>query len=74
MNRGACHGAPDAWFYPDLGPGMIEGINAAKRVCARCPVRVECLDYALANNEKDGIWGGTSGRERRRLKAERRVA
>ena len=40
----------------------------AKRICTGCPVRDECLEYALANDERFGIWGGLSERERRRLK------
>ncbi|HJR18350.1 MAG TPA: WhiB family transcriptional regulator, partial [Actinomycetota bacterium] len=40
----------------------------AKRICAQCAVRDECLDYALANDERFGIWGGLSERERRRVK------
>ena len=40
----------------------------AKRVCRSCDVRAECLDYALGNDERFGIWGGLSERERRRIK------
>ena len=40
----------------------------AKRVCLSCDVRSECLEYALAHDERFGIWGGLSERERRRLK------
>ncbi|WP_068424644.1 WhiB family transcriptional regulator [Piscicoccus intestinalis] len=51
-------------FFPDKGGGTSQ----AKRVCAACTVRTECLEYALAHDERFGIWGGTSERERRRLK------
>ena len=44
----------------------------AKRICVECEVRVECLEYALQKDERFGIWGGLSERERRRLK--KRVA
>ena len=54
---------PEA-FFPEKGGSTRE----AKRVCQVCPVRAECLDYALANDERFGIWGGMSERERRRLK------
>ena len=54
---------PEA-FFPEKGGSTRE----AKRVCASCEVRQECLDYALANDERFGIWGGLSERERRRLK------
>lgn len=54
---------PEA-FFPEKGGSTRE----AKRICARCDVRAECLDYALGNDEKFGIWGGLSERERRRIK------
>ncbi|WP_280381432.1 WhiB family transcriptional regulator [Nocardia wallacei] len=54
---------PDA-FYPEKGGSTAD----AKKVCMRCPVRVECLRYALDHDERFGIWGGTSERERRRIK------
>ena len=51
-------------FFPEKGGSTRE----AKKVCMACEVRVECLDYALENDERFGIWGGLSERERRRLK------
>ena len=51
-------------FFPVKGGSTRE----AKRVCRGCEVRAECLEYALANDERFGIWGGLSERERRRLK------
>lgn len=54
---------PEA-FFPEKGGSTRE----AKKVCLSCPVRVECLEYALQNDERFGIWGGLSERERRRLK------
>ncbi len=54
---------PEA-FFPEKGGSTRE----AKKVCIRCDVRPECLDYALAKDERFGIWGGLSERERRRLK------
>ncbi|HTW20196.1 MAG TPA: WhiB family transcriptional regulator [Mycobacteriales bacterium] len=54
---------PEA-FFPEKGGSTRE----AKRVCSRCDVRGECLEYALAHDERFGIWGGLSERERRRLK------
>jgi WhiB family transcriptional regulator, redox-sensing transcriptional regulator len=54
---------PDV-FFPEKGGSSRE----AKRICAQCAVRDECLDYALANDERFGIWGGLSERERRRFK------
>lgn len=54
---------PEA-FFPEKGGSTRE----AKRVCLSCDVRSECLEYALAHDERFGIWGGLSERERRRLK------
>jgi WhiB family redox-sensing transcriptional regulator len=53
---------PEA-FYPEKGGSTRE----AKKVCLVCEVRDDCLQYALANNERFGIWGGLSERERRKL-------
>ncbi|WP_424935316.1 MULTISPECIES: WhiB family transcriptional regulator [Bacteria] len=54
---------PEA-FFPEKGGSTRD----AKRICASCDVRGECLEYALANDERFGIWGGLSERERRKLK------
>ena len=54
---------PEA-FFPEKGGSTRE----AKSVCAACDVREECLEYALFNDERFGIWGGLSERERRRLR------
>ena len=62
--RAACLDADTGQFYPDRG----ESTQAAKRICQRCKVKAECLDYALATGERFGVWGGLSERERRRLK------
>lgn len=61
---GLCAQVDPGLFFPDKGGSTRE----AKAVCAACPVRAECLEYALAHDERFGIWGGTSERERRRLK------
>ncbi|MGK2880086.1 MAG: WhiB family transcriptional regulator [Mycobacterium sp.] len=54
---------PEA-FFPEKGGSTRE----AKRICLGCDVKDACLEYALANDERFGIWGGLSERERRRLK------
>lgn len=54
---------PEA-FFPEKGGSTRD----AKKVCAACHVKQECLDYALGNDERFGIWGGLSERERRKLK------
>uniref|UniRef100_UPI003F4922F5 WhiB family transcriptional regulator n=1 Tax=Actinoplanes sp. CA-151224 TaxID=3239904 RepID=UPI003F4922F5 len=53
---------PDEFFPPKGG-----SIRTAKRICGRCPVQSACLQYALAHDERFGIWGGLSSRERRAL-------
>jgi WhiB family redox-sensing transcriptional regulator len=58
---------PEA-FFPEKGGSTRE----AKRVCSGCSVRAECLESALTNDERFGIWGGLSERERRRLRLMRR--
>ncbi|HET8884472.1 MAG TPA: WhiB family transcriptional regulator [Candidatus Saccharimonadales bacterium] len=50
-------------FYPDRGGSA----SLAKKVCSICSVRPQCLDFALANDEKFGVWGGLSERERRKM-------
>ena len=66
--RGACRGLDPDIFYPledaDAGP--------AKAVCTGCSVRDTCLEFALDTREGEGIWGGTTARERRRLLRQRR--
>lgn len=52
-------------FFPD---DDWQTARAAKRVCASCPVRADCLDYAVRNVVPHGVWGGLSERERRRLR------
>ncbi|MGY1605279.1 WhiB family transcriptional regulator [Geodermatophilus sp. SYSU D00815] len=59
---------PEA-FFPEKGGSTRE----AKRVCAGCPVRLQCLEFALGNDERFGIWGGLSERERRRIRMQRRM-
>ncbi|MDR2999118.1 WhiB family transcriptional regulator [Microbacterium sp. NPDC057659] len=54
---------PEA-FFPEKGGSTRD----AKRICSSCDVRGECLEYALNNDERFGIWGGLSERERRKLK------
>ena len=54
---------PEA-FFPEKGGSTRD----AKKVCGACNVRSQCLEYALANDERFGIWGGLSERERRRLR------
>ena len=60
----ACEGAPSDIFYPE---NEFE-TAAAKAICATCPVRGLCLESALRNKERYGVWGGLTPRERARLR------
>ena len=62
----ACRTADPDIFFPvsTHGPGR-EDIARAKAVCARCPVRRQCLQFALATHQVHGVWGGTTEEERR---------
>lgn len=60
---------PDLWF-----PKKGDSIRGAKKVCARCLVVAECLEYALANDERHGVWGGLSEFDRRKMRRESRAA
>lgn len=62
-----CLGVDPDLFFPERGASTKE----AKAVCKGCVVREDCLEYALANSEKFGIWGGLSERERRRIRRQR---
>jgi len=65
-----CLGVDPDLFFPERGASTKE----AKAVCRACVVREDCLEYALDNSEKFGIWGGLSERERRRLRRARALA
>jgi WhiB family redox-sensing transcriptional regulator len=69
MQDAACRGADPELFFPVRGETTYE----AKAVCAGCPVRFECLEYALRHSERFGIWGGLGERERRRLRQARGI-
>ncbi len=63
-SQARCLQAEPDTFFPEKGGSTRE----AKRICTSCDVRDLCLEYALANDERFGIWGGLSERERRKLK------
>jgi len=64
QDRALCAQTDPEAFFPEKGGSTRE----AKKVCRTCDVRAECLEYALEHDERFGIWGGLSERERRRLK------
>ena len=67
-NRGACNGLDPAVFFPD----SEENADEAKSICSECVVRSSCLEHALAVRERDGVCGGMTEKERRRIIRQRR--
>lgn len=70
MADGNCRYEPPGTFFPSDGVG----VEVARRICATCPVKDPCLEYALRNKIEHGVWGGASERERRRILRERRLS
>jgi WhiB family transcriptional regulator, redox-sensing transcriptional regulator len=66
----ACRGLDPMTFYS----ATDDEADAAKEICAQCPVREACLEHALTFREKEGVWGGCTERERRRIIRQRRRA
>jgi WhiB family transcriptional regulator, redox-sensing transcriptional regulator len=74
QDRAACRGADALLFFgPDGEPRREREIREAKAkaICAACPVRAQCLNYALGNSIKHGIWGGLDEEERARERRRR---
>jgi WhiB family redox-sensing transcriptional regulator len=69
MTKGNCFERPPSEFFPSDGVG----VDRARKVCDECPVKTECLEYALRNRIDHGVWGGTSERQRRRILKARRL-
>ena len=70
MSRGMCRFELGEVFFPTDGVG----VEIAKRICATCPVKGPCLEYALEHRIDHGVWGGTSERQRRRILKKRRLS
>ena len=68
-DEAACRGLDTEVFFPLSD----EEADEAKAICATCPVREECLEFALLTRQDDGVWGGLTEAERRRLRRRRRV-
>jgi len=64
----ACRGVDPDIFYP----AAEEEAGVAKAICGQCAVRQTCLEYALVHRERDGVWGGATEKERRRILRQRR--
>jgi WhiB family redox-sensing transcriptional regulator len=69
MLDGLCRDRDPSFFFPSDGVG----VDQARRVCATCPVKEPCLEYALRYRIEHGVWGGASERERRRILRSRRI-
>jgi WhiB family redox-sensing transcriptional regulator len=67
-HHAACRGLDPEIFYPV----SEEETEVAKTVCLGCPVRQSCLEHALGSRERDGVWGGCTEKERRRIVRQRR--
>lgn len=63
QDRALCAQTDPEAFFPEKG----QSTRDAKKICMACDVRVECLDFALTNDERFGVYGGLSARERRRF-------
>lgn len=73
--RAACRALPTELFFPagELDDQAVEQAEEAKTVCSNCPVRVPCLEFAIATNQPYGIWGGANTSERRSLRRRRQA-
>jgi len=69
MQKGRCRDISPSIFFPSDGVG----VEVARGICADCPVKAPCLEYALENKIDHGVWGGASERERRRIARRRRL-
>ena len=67
-NQAVCRDTDPELFFPigTTGQALLQ-IDRAKEVCCECPVKVNCLDFAIATNQDSGVWGGTSDRKSTRL-------
>ena len=66
-------GTPCSAYTGTFFPSDGVGVEVARRICATCPVKGPCLEYALRNRIDHGVWGGSSERERRRIARQRRL-
>lgn len=71
MGRAACKGQPDAVFFPGEDDGEQPDYTAARHICAGCPVRTQCLAYALQLNIGHGMFAGLTPSERADLRRQR---
>jgi WhiB family redox-sensing transcriptional regulator len=68
VSDGLCAQTDPEAFYPEKGKSP----ESARGVCRRCPVQPECLEWALDSNQQYGVWGGTTAKQRQRMRRARR--
>lgn len=68
MKDAACTGHPVSWWFPDNETQWMHQAREALAICHRCPVQAECLQFAIDNDDRHGIFGGTLPHERYALK------
>jgi WhiB family redox-sensing transcriptional regulator len=68
MEIALCREVGGDFWHPDEGEGQTYATNRALAICHECPVRIQCLNHAMANNETLGVWGGTTPSERKRMR------
>ena len=69
--KGKCLEMDPELFFPEPGGGHSYLVEMAKKACRGCPVRALCAQYAIDHNERFGIWGGLTGRERANIRKAR---
>jgi WhiB family redox-sensing transcriptional regulator len=67
MQQAACRGLDASLFFPERGEVVSD---EAREICAECPVCRECLEFSIITKERDGVWGGKSGRQRRDMRSQ----
>ena len=71
--QAACRGSDPELFFAERGANLPHEPNEAKAICATCPAKAPCLEYALQRPERYGIWGGTAHKERLRIRRQRKA-
>lgn len=77
MERGACRSLSteeaDRVFFPPKRKGVQPDYTEAKKTCKTCPVRTSCLAYSIAHGIPEGVWGGRTPNERKRMNRETKI-
>lgn len=71
-SQGAClHADPDVFFPISVAGASATQVRTARAICAGCPVQPDCISFAVEHREIQGIWGGTTDEERKKLRRAR---